>query len=103
MKNRDGKSETIKKEHINKQRELREAIEKVTAEKEAKLKEMLEHADYKYSKIQEERQQKIIEHQRAMEIKNNIIKDRKEKADLTFLKRVEGLKEKEEKAEKQLE
>lgn len=34
-----------------------------------------------------------------MEIKNKIIKDRKQKADEFYLKRVEGLKEKEQKVE----
>ena len=45
LKNKDQKSETLKKDHISKQKELEEAIHKVTLEKEEKLKEMLEKAE----------------------------------------------------------
>jgi len=34
MKLKDGKSEVLKKEHLNKQKELQEALLKVTEEKE---------------------------------------------------------------------
>lgn len=55
---------------------------------------MLEKADWKYQKIIEERQQWTLEHQKAVELQNKIIWDRKAKADEHFLKWVEGLKEK---------
>ena len=44
QKNRDSKVEVSKKEYINKQKELQEAILKVTIEKEEELKNMLEKA-----------------------------------------------------------
>lgn len=44
QKNRDSKVEVSKKEYINKQKELQEAILKVTMEKEEELKNMLEKA-----------------------------------------------------------